>query len=224
MQGPASACGATAAVARRFLLVLDFEATCEDGDRSWRNEVIEFPVVAMEVVESCTSASGVTLRPAGEFREFVRPTEVPALTAFCTSLTGIAQADVGGAQALPEVMKSFGRWLGRELGLAPGDSVLLVTCGDWDLQTCLPRELKRKGLPPPPPPLDRWCNLKIPFGEHTGAGKKGAHMLGMLEHFGLPLVGRHHSGIDDARNIAAVAKALVEADADVRETGRSEKW
>ena len=96
-----------------FFAVLDFEATCEDGDRNWRNEVIEFPVVAMEVAESPTSASGVTLRPAGEFREFVRPTEVPALTAFCTSLTGITQADVGGARALPEVMDSFGRWLGR---------------------------------------------------------------------------------------------------------------
>jgi hypothetical protein len=35
-------------------------------------------------------------------------------------------------------------------------------------------------------------------------------MAGMLASLRLPLVGRHHSGIDDARNIAAIVKALAE--------------
>ena len=34
-------------------------------------------------------------------------------------------------------------------------------------------------------------------------------MAGMLKALRLPLVGRHHSGIDDCRNIAAIVHALL---------------
>jgi len=28
-----------------YILVIDFEATCHDKDKSWVNEIIEFPIV-----------------------------------------------------------------------------------------------------------------------------------------------------------------------------------
>ena len=77
-------------------------------------------------------------------------------------------------------------------------------CGDWDLRTCLPRECARKGLRGlVPPVLTRWCNVKIPFCEVTGATKRKG-MDGMLDQLGIELVGHHHLGIDDSRNIARV--------------------
>ena len=39
----------------------------------------------------------------------------------------------------------------------------------------------------------------------------------MLEGLGLPMQGRHHSGIDDCRNIARVLIALAQRGAPVRE-------
>ena len=51
-----------------------------------------------------------------------------------------------------------------------------------------------------PPVLKRYCNVKKPFTAHTGA--KAGGMDKMLRQLQLPLVGRHHLGIDDARNEA----------------------
>ena len=33
---------------RRYMIVLDLEATCERDDSRWKNEVKEFPVVLLE--------------------------------------------------------------------------------------------------------------------------------------------------------------------------------
>jgi len=178
----------------KYFLVMDFEATCELDDRSWPNEIIEFPAVLLDAT---------TLEAVSEFREFVRPTERPLLTAFCTELTGIVQADVEGADTLDRVLFHFTEWLAPYVGGDP-HAALPVTCGDWDLQTMLPKESKRKSLKIPAT-LRRWCNVKVAFLQATG--DKGRGMADMLSALGLPLVGRHHSGIDDARNIATILVA-----------------
>ena len=43
----------------------------------------------------------------------------------------------------------------------------------------------------------------------------GADLPAMLDAYGRPLIGRHHRGIDDCRNILAVARATIEADGDL---------
>ena len=65
-----------------FYAILDFEATCENNDRGWKNEIIEFPTVIVDAK---------TLQTVDEFREFVKPVLNPTLTTFCTELTGITQ-------------------------------------------------------------------------------------------------------------------------------------
>lgn len=64
----------------KYLLVLDFEATC--GDTVMENEIIEFPTLLYNLQEDKVEAT---------FHEYVRPTVTPALTQFCTDLTGITQ-------------------------------------------------------------------------------------------------------------------------------------
>lgn len=178
----------------RGFLVMDFEATCERDDRSWPNEIIEFPAVLLDAN---------SLEVVDEFRAFVRPTERPRLTAFCTELTGIRQADVDGAQPLPAVLRDFITWLGSH-GLE--QAVLPVTCGNWDLQFMLPVECGRKSLGYPEA-LWRWCNIKDFFWQATYQRAHG--MAEMLKMLSLPLIGRHHSGIDDSRNIARIFQALL---------------
>lgn len=62
--------------------MLDFEATCEENDRSFISEVIEFPVVVVD---------GKTNTVSFEFHRYVKPEKNPKLTSFCTGLTGIQQ-------------------------------------------------------------------------------------------------------------------------------------
>ncbi|KAG8470819.1 hypothetical protein KFE25_009240 [Diacronema lutheri] len=147
------------AVAPSHLLVLDFEATCDEGERRWAHEIIEFPAVLLE-------REG--MRTVDEFRTMVRPTEVAALRPFCTQLTSITQEQVDGAPTLDEVLPSFERWLEGH-GLC-AEQVLPVTCGDWDLGTCLPKECARKGLSAPRV-LGRWCNIKHAFSAGMGVPK-----------------------------------------------------
>lgn len=64
----------------KYLLVLDFEATC--GDAVSCNEIIEFPTLVYDLKEEKVRAA---------FHEYVRPVIHPTLTEFCTHLTGITQ-------------------------------------------------------------------------------------------------------------------------------------
>ena len=187
---------------KRFYCVMDFEATCDDQG-PWVNEIIEFPAVLLDAT---------TLQPTGdEFRAMVRPTERPILTPFCTQLTSIEQHEVGEAEELGAVLQRFDRWLRAVVEEAGGvagsqDEVLPVTCGDWDLGKQLPAECGRKGLTIPSV-LGWWCNIKRPFCLAMNCTKaKG--MGGMLRTLNLSLVGHHHLGIDDSRNIARITTTL----------------
>ncbi|KAI8619390.1 hypothetical protein BC830DRAFT_1104426 [Chytriomyces sp. MP71] len=89
-------------------------------------------------------------------------------------------------------------------------NTLMVTCGHWDLLRMLPSQLKSAKLAAAAPVWKRWCNIKKAMTAHSGVDVLG--MPDLLETLGLPLVGRHHSGIDDARNIAACARELLKRD------------
>jgi len=70
----------------RYLLVLDFEATCgESGFPKDRMEIIEFPTIVYDLQEK---------KEVGTFHEYVKPVIQPRLTEFCTQLTGITQVSL----------------------------------------------------------------------------------------------------------------------------------
>src|SRR3546814_15636756 len=54
-----------------------------------------------------------TLRALDEFQAFVRPVRYPHLTAFCTRLTSIQQADVDAAEGFTAVLAAFRAWISR---------------------------------------------------------------------------------------------------------------
>ena len=192
-------------------LVLDFEATCAENDptqKQW-SELIEFPAVLIDARTHATVA---------EFRSMIRPTQRPMLTDFCTKLTSITQDQVNEAPTLPEVLKRFDAWLPSVLGSNDTSGVLPVTCGEPDLSWMLPRECKRKGLAVPGV-LQRYCNVKKPFSGLLAVRAGG--MVDMLRRLNIPLEGRHHLGIDDARNIARILLRLATLGAEIDVTGGS---
>jgi inhibitor of KinA sporulation pathway (predicted exonuclease)/8-oxo-dGTP pyrophosphatase MutT (NUDIX family) len=182
-----------------YWLVMDFEATCEENDRHWKNEIIEFPAILMR------SSDGIVL---SEFESFVKPIERPKLTSFCTKLTSIKQEHVNEAPMLGEVLYSFNEWLNKYTNNQSNCSILPIFCGDWDLKTCLPNECIRKNyIGIVPKCFESWCNIKYPF--ESILNKKSRGMANMLKQLNLKLLGNHHRGIDDSRNIARILAELV---------------
>ena len=179
-----------------YYLVLDFEATCENNKRITPQEIIEFPVLKV---------NARTLETEAEFHSYVQPTVNTQLTAFCTQLTGITQDMVDGQPVLKDVMAAFHDWMNANGLLDPNVKSCFVTCGDWDLKTMLPRQCQYFNIPIPKY-FRQWINIKHVF--RTVTGKKASGMAEMLDYLGLSLDGRHHSGIDDSRNIAKILAAL----------------
>lgn len=189
-------------------IVLDFEATCSDTGAVRPQEIIELPSVLVAV------PGGEVL---DEFASFVRPVHHPQLTPFCRELTTIAQADVDAAPVFADVFAAHQAWLAGH-GLTP-QNALMVTCGDWDLRTMLPAQCRASEPPVSriPPLFRRWANLKVLFAGVVG--RKGAGMPKMLDALDLPLVGTHHRGVDDCRNLAAILRVLLARGLDLAPTG-----
>jgi len=116
-----------------YYLVLDVEATCQENDRTFPNEIIEFPIVLI---------NATTLMIEKQFHIYIKPTIRPTLTQFCTKLTGIQQEWVDKATPLEESLEAFHAWL-TENKIYPG-SFAFVTDGPWDLRNFLDAECKKK--------------------------------------------------------------------------------
>ncbi|XP_032243157.1 ERI1 exoribonuclease 3 [Nematostella vectensis] len=192
-----------------YYLVLDFEATCDDKNKPKPQEIIEFPV---------TKVNSRTLQTEAEFHQYVCPTAHPKLTTFCTDLTGITQDMVEGKPDLQTTLQTFHDWMGENGLLDSGLSSCFVTCGDWDLKTMLPLQCKHLNIPVPTY-FRKWINIKKVYSDVMGKQSK-IGMPGMLHGLGLELVGRHHSGIDDARNITKILVALARKHPNISATGK----
>lgn len=193
-----------------YFCVLDFEGTCWRDVRSPQQEIIEFPSVLMRM-----DWNTQFIEPIGEFHQYVKPVLHPELSEFCTELTGITQEQVDVALTLPEVLQAHEEWLVSCFETHPEDdpkSLIFVTCGNWDLKTMLPLEYSNKSDVLPSLNASfyhHFLNIKFVF-EACLPGKSAKGMTQMLAQLHLPLLGRHHSGIDDTRNIASILRELLQ--------------
>jgi 2'-phosphotransferase len=174
-----------------YILVLDFEANCTEDGTMVCQEIIEFPVKAL----NCK-----TLNIDYVFHEYIKPEVVPELTEFCTKLTGITQDMVSSQEPLLTTLNKFHDFL-LSTGLMD-TKWIFATCGDWDLKTCLNNETEYKKIP-----LKEyfcgWVNIKTLVPKFKGG------MMEMIKMFNIEHTGRHHSGIDDVTNICECLKFLL---------------
>jgi 3'-5' exoribonuclease 1 len=167
-------------------LCIDLEATCwARGEKQKRMEIIEIGAVLYR------PGAGVV----AERQIYVRPLESPILSEFCKSLTGITQADIDGGLAYPDALAALVEFAGPE--------PLFCSWGDFDRRQfekdCSLHEIDY--------PFPLHLNLKRLFGTRTG---KGLMTLDIAVHdCGLKFQGRHHSGIADARNVAAILDWMI---------------
>lgn len=171
------------------LLVVDVEATCWDGEppAGQVHEIIEIGICVVDL----------DARERVERRSIlVRPRQ-SRVSAFCTALTGLGQAEVDKGIDFADACLL----LRHELR---ADSRTWGSWGDYDRKQ-FERQCAAGRVPYPFSARHR--NLKAEFAERLGLRKRPG-MAQALQLAGLPLEGRHHRGVDDAWNIAALALLL----------------
>ncbi|WP_101789798.1 3'-5' exonuclease [Nonomuraea indica] len=172
-----------------LLNVVDVEATCWKGTPP--------PGAVSEIIE--IGLTVVDLR-AGErlarHRILVRP-ERSAVSAFCTELTGLTQAEVDTGVSFAQACRTLAAE--HRAGARPWTS-----WGDYDRRQ-FTRQCRAAGVPCPFG--RRHVNAKAAFTGALGLPRRPG-MAQALRVAGLPLEGRHHRGEDDAWNIAALVLFL----------------
>lgn len=119
----------------------------------------EFPAVLLNLQTRVIEA---------DFHTFVKPTEIPELSEFCTNYTGITQNDVDNGVHLSEAIQKFHQWIRsfrytKDLVLID-DSIrkqntVLITWTDFDLGIYIRSECERKHIKLPAY-FNKWIDLR----------------------------------------------------------------
>lgn len=123
---------------KKLLVVIDFEATCDEGpDQPGvggkgtvepRSEIIEIGA-AMLSLPSLEWAQA-ELETQRTFQTFVKPKNNGTLSAFCKNLTHIGQEDVDNAPSFPDANIKMFAWMTR-FGMM--DDILFCSWGRYDM-------------------------------------------------------------------------------------------
>lgn len=119
----------------------------------------EFPAVLINLKTRVIEA---------EFHTYIRPTEIPTLSTFCTSFTSVTQEAVNNGVLLVDALRMFNDWVNDfyfEKGLILIDdghrkqNTVLITWTDLDLGVYLPGECRRKSIERPSY-FSKWIDLR----------------------------------------------------------------
>jgi inhibitor of KinA sporulation pathway (predicted exonuclease) len=194
-----------------YLVVIDFEATCDNGasptiSLSRNNqEMIEFPFVLVHVDTPSEKDNTQSAHVLHSEQHYVLPEYSSQLTPFCTELTGITDETLKEhGKPLWKVIKHFDKFVEEHL---KDKKFCIIADGEWDLRCLLQRESKNKNIPLKPH-YYKFFDLRKEFKKcfpHT-------HVRGlssMVEISGVNFVGRHHCGIDDCMTIVEIINFLL---------------
>ncbi len=172
-----------------LLNIVDIEATCWEGEPP-PGEVHEIIEVGICVVDTATWTR------LSKHALLVRP-QRSRVSAFCTTLTSLTEEQVAAglpfAQACDVLREDF-----------DSASRPWASWGDYDRNQFL-RQCSRDGVAYPF--SDFHANVRSRFTKALGLNRRPG-MDAALKLAGMPLEGRHHRGVDDAWNIAALAIEL----------------
>ncbi|KAH8555877.1 exonuclease family protein, partial [Umbelopsis sp. PMI_123] len=178
-----------------YYMFFDVEATCEENNKNYPHEIIEFPVVLVD---------GKTFDIVDQYRSYVKPYINPTLTEFCTRLTGISQETVDSSPEFIEVLNSFQVWMAK-YSLFQEKSAIFVTDGPFDISNFVTKQCNHDGIAIPSYFL-QWVDIRIIFARFYKC--KRENIAGMLAALHMEFDGRAHSGLDDAKNVFRIARHM----------------
>uniref|UniRef100_A0A803KEH6 3'-5' exoribonuclease 1 n=1 Tax=Xenopus tropicalis TaxID=8364 RepID=A0A803KEH6_XENTR len=189
-----------------YICVIDFEATCEEGNSTdYTHEIIEFPIVLLNTH---------TLEIEDVFQRYVRPEINPQLSEFCVNLTGITQDIVDKSDIFPDVLRSVVDWM-REKELGTKYKYAILTDGSWDMSKFLNMQCRVSRLKYPRF-AKKWINIRKSYGNFYKVPRTQTKLTTMLEKLGMTYDGRLHSGVDDSKNIARIAAHMLQDGCELR--------
>ncbi|XP_051646562.1 3'-5' exoribonuclease 1 [Manacus candei] len=189
-----------------YICVVDFEATCEEGNPpEFVHEIIEFPVVLVNTH---------TLEIEDSFQQYVKPEVNPKLSNFCINLTGITQDVVDKADTFPQVLQNVVEWM-RQRELGTKYSYSMLTDGSWDMSKFLNIQCRVSRIKYPSF-AKKWINIRKSYGNFYKVPRNQTKLTIMLEKLGMNYDGRPHSGLDDSKNIARIAIRMLQDGCDLR--------
>jgi inhibitor of KinA sporulation pathway (predicted exonuclease) len=163
------------------------------------HEIIEFPSVLLRWNTDINNYEKIS-----EFQEYCKPLQNTKLSKFCTELTGITQEQVDNGGNFVDVLKRHQLWITSHI--QKDDILIFLTFGYWDLATVMIQECKRWAVTPNNI-YTQFINVKE---DYKSRYKCRGGMDKVLKHAHLELLGRHHSGIDDCRNIARIFQYMID--------------
>jgi 3'-5' exoribonuclease 1 len=170
----------------QHILVVDLEATCCDLQSIPRHQMETIEIGAVMVDRD-------SLEIVDEFQTFIKPRRHPILTDFCKQLTSISQTQVDIAPTFPDAIDLWQTWLNQF------DQTIFGSWGDYDRKQ-LQQDSKHHRIDLPYPVSSNHINLKEQFSISQNLNKRYG-MAKALDLARVKLIGTHHRGIDDARNI-----------------------
>lgn len=199
-----------------YLIVIDFEATCDNGHTPSisltlnNQEMIEFPFVVIKLLNSSevdwTVENPQFLQIIHSEQHYVKPEYSTNLTRFCTELTGISDDTISQhGQPLRKVLSKFDMYIDQHM---KDKRWILISDGEWDLKQLLIRESKNKQIP--------LLQHYYKFFDMRKEYKKcfpNAHIRGlssMVEHAGIDFIGKHHCGLDDCLTLVKLINVLLQ--------------
>lgn len=182
-------------------IIVDLEATCwntkpTDGKKR-QNEIIEIGAVKVNSSNNIVS----------EFNIFVKPFLNPILSEFCTTLTGITQDQVDNGVDFNTAYHKFIWWCGDLDGYKDDEKkpkptpFYLCSWGHYDKNQFL-LDTKFHGIDQED--LKNHISIKHQYSNNVCGINKRFGMKAALKREGFELEGRHHSGLDDAKNITKI--------------------
>lgn len=176
---------------------MDLEATCQEGEK---------PIRPQEIIEMSAVLVDEKAQFVDEIQIYIQPLHNPELTDFCINLTGITQLTVNQGCDWKTACSKLNQWI-VDAGLYnPGNTFHVVTCGNWDCQTMIPKQCQLSGIRIPSY-FKSWINIITKFKKLYRI--KAGGLAGMMKYLNLEWIGRHHSGLDDSRNTAQIWAQII---------------
>jgi len=182
-----------------FLIVVDFECTCERDRRTYPNEIIEFPAILVDIRRGIVDKKR-------SFHTYVKPWRNPKLTAFCTELTGITQDKVDSAPSMQEAVQMFVKWYQETIPV--GSRAVFATDGPWDFKNFLFTQAVLRDHVSFPTIFYEYFDVRTTFSRVFNKGDP-LKLDAMLKKMKLRFEGSPHCGFDDAFNIARLALEMM---------------
>jgi inhibitor of KinA sporulation pathway (predicted exonuclease) len=177
------------------ILIVDWEATCDDGIKN-------YPKEKREIIEIGAVVADYEGNTYDEFSIFAKPVIIPILSGFCVELTSITQEQVENAPLLKTAFESFNSYCDFVLDKHPE----LIGWGSWgyydkgkldyDIKTINRTEIFSLNI------LNlKHYNISDIYRLQNRLPKK-AGLQKALHQQNMSFIGIPHRGIDDVKNIA----------------------